>query len=257
MIHKVSRLFSGAKLRGDKGSAELSRNIPRHVAIIMDGNGRWAKKRGLPRVAGHREGMKAIRRVTRAADELGVEVLTLYAFSTENWKRPSDEVSYIMKLPVDFLETELPELVQRNVRVMTIGSEDGLPSHTVEAVRKFKNETRHNTGMILNFALNYGSRSEIVQAVQLLMDQVEKGTLKRDEITEETFSQALFTCALPDPDLLIRTSGEIRLSNFMLWQLAYAEMWFTDVMWPDFNEALFKEAIAAYQQRSRRYGSVE
>ena len=223
----------------------------------MDGNGRWAKKRGLPRVAGHREGMKAIRRVTRAADELGVEVLTLYAFSTENWKRPSDEVSYIMKLPVDFLETELPELVQRNVRVMTIGSEEGLPSHTVEAVHKFKNETRHNTGMILNFALNYGSRSEIVQAVQSLMDQVEKGTLKRDDITEETFSQALFTCALPDPDLLIRTSGEIRLSNFMLWQLAYAEMWFTDVMWPDFNEALFKEAIAAYQQRSRRYGSVE
>lgn len=257
MIHKVSRLFSGVKPRGDKGSVELSRNIPRHVAIIMDGNGRWAKKRGLPRVAGHREGMKAIRRVTRAADELGVEVLTLYAFSTENWKRPSDEVSYIMKLPVDFLETELPELVQRNVRVMTIGSEEGLPSHTVEAVHKFKNETRHNTGMILNFALNYGSRSEIVQAVQSLMDQVEKGTLKRDDITEETFNQALFTCALPDPDLLIRTSGEIRLSNFMLWQLAYAEMWFTDVMWPDFNEALFKEAIAAYQQRSRRYGSVE
>lgn len=257
MIDHLKRLF-GTHIRAkNKRSPNLQAStIPRHVAIIMDGNGRWAEKRGLPRVAGHREGMKTVRKITRAADELGIEVLTLYAFSTENWKRPSDEVSYIMKLPVDFLATELPELVERNVRVMTMGSEAGLPEHTVRAVHKFKKATARNTGMILNFALNYGSRSEIVQTVKRLLQRVEAGELTRDDITEEIIGRELLSSALPDPDLLIRTSGEIRLSNFMLWQLAYAEMWFTDVLWPDFNQELFLEAIMAYQKRSRRYGSV-
>lgn len=256
MIDKLSRLISSAKTKEKMGQEPELHNIPRHVAIIMDGNGRWAKKRGLPRVAGHREGMKAIRKVTRAADELGVEVLTLYAFSTENWTRPSDEVSYLMNLPVDFVATELPELVERNVRVRTMGNEEGVPKHTLQAVHKFKKETAHNTGMILNFAWNYGSRAEIIQTVQTLISRVEQGNLQCDDITEEMFGRQLLSGSLPDPDLLIRTSGEIRLSNFMLWQLAYTEMWFTDVLWPDFNETLFKEAIVDYQHRSRRYGSV-
>ena len=254
MLHKLKDLFQpSAKSRANEIQ---SNSIPRHVAIIMDGNGRWASRRGLPRVAGHREGMKTVRKITRAADDIGIEVLTLYAFSTENWKRPSEEVSYIMKLPVEFLATELPELVERNVRVTTMGSEEGLPEHTIRAVNKFKQETANNTGMILNFALNYGSRSEIVQTVRTLCERVENGEMKWNDITEEVVGNELLSSGLPDPDLLIRTSGEIRLSNFMLWQLAYAEMWFTDVLWPDFNEALFKEAIMTYQKRSRRYGSV-
>lgn len=257
MLHKLKHLFQTSGKTREGHSLDLQPNaIPRHVAIIMDGNGRWASRRGLPRVAGHHEGMKTVRKITRAANEIGVEVLTLYAFSTENWKRPSDEVSYIMKLPVDFSATELPELVERNVRVITMGSEEGLPEHTLRAVHKLKQETAHNTGMILNFALNYGSRSEIVQTVQSLFRRVEAGELSRDEITEDMIGRELLSGNLPDPDLLIRTSGEIRLSNFMLWQLAYAEMWFTDVLWPDFNEDLFSEAVIAYQKRSRRYGAV-
>lgn len=252
MIEKFNHLFSREK----KKHHPQGHNIPRHVAIIMDGNGRWAKQRGLPRVAGHREGMKTVRRITRTADEIGVEVLTLYAFSTENWKRPSEEVSYLMKLPAEFLTKELPELVERNVQVRTMGSEEGLPEHTLSAIHKFKRATAHNTGMILNFALNYGSRSEIVHTVQRLVHKVMEGSLNLHDISEEVISQELLSASLPDPDLLIRTSGEIRLSNFMLWQLAYAEMWFTDVLWPDFSEEMFKEAITAYQHRSRRYGSV-
>ncbi|WP_054949875.1 isoprenyl transferase [Numidum massiliense] len=256
MIHKLKQLFSSPNKKSRQKIALNPELIPRHVAIIMDGNGRWAKKRGLPRVAGHREGMKTVRRITRVADELGIEVLTLYAFSTENWKRPAEEVSYLMKLPVDFLATELPELIERNVQVRSMGSEEGLPEHTIRAVHKFKSETAHNTGMILNFALNYGSRSELVQAVKKIAARVETGELKGEHITEQLVGEQLLSHALPDPDLLIRTSGEIRLSNFMLWQMAYAELWFTDILWPDFNEQSFRQAILAYQQRSRRYGSI-
>ncbi|GEL06689.1 isoprenyl transferase [Salisediminibacterium halotolerans] len=231
-------------------------NIPKHIAVIMDGNGRWAKKRGLPRVAGHREGMNAIRRMVRLADRTGVEVLTLYAFSTENWKRPKTEVEFLMRLPERFLNAELPELIEKNVRVRVTGEIETLPEYTQRAVKKAAEETSGNTGMILNFALNYGSRSEIIESVKTIYKKVESGEVAFTEIDEGLLSKHLMTAELRDPDLLIRTSGEIRLSNFMLWQLAYAEFWFTDVLWPDFDEKDFNEAVRVYQQRQRRYGGV-
>src|SRR3954447_11040061 len=230
--------------------------IPTHIAIIMDGNGRWAKKRALPRVAGHHEGMKVVRKITRLASQMGVKTLTLYAFSTENWKRPKTEVDYLMKLPEEFLGNFLPELIEENVKVEMIGYRDALPTHTFRAVHKAMEETKENTGLILNFALNYGSRAEILEAVKGVVDDCNRGILDQSEINEDVFSKYLMTSGLPDPDLLIRTSGEIRLSNFMLWQLAYTEFWFTDVLWPDFAEIDLIEAIEAYQNRQRRFGGV-
>lgn len=234
----------------------LKGEIPKHIAIIMDGNGRWAKKRALPRMAGHHEGMKVVRKITKQANKLGVKVLTLYAFSTENWKRPKIEVDYLMKLPEEFLTTYLPELIEENVQVRIMGDKKRLPSHTLNAVEKAMEQTKANDGLILNFALNYGSRTEIISAVQQIAQDVEAGNLEKDSIDETVFSNYLMTQTLTDPDLLIRTSGEIRLSNFMLWQLAYTEFWFTDVLWPDFNEQCFLEAIYTYQQRGRRYGGI-
>ncbi|MBS4172549.1 isoprenyl transferase [Bacillus sp. FJAT-49736] len=231
--------------------------IPKHIAIIMDGNGRWAKKRALPRIAGHHEGMKRVRRITRFASKLGIEVLTLYAFSTENWKRPKNEVEYLMKLPGEFLGTFLPELMEENVRVKMMGYKDKLPDHTQNAVEKAIRDTEHNNGLILNFALNYGSRDEIVRAVKNIIHDVKNGKINEKAITEDNFSEYLMTQDLRDPDLLIRTSGEIRLSNFMLWQLAYTEFFFSDVLWPDFSEEHLIEAIEVYQQRSRRYGGLK
>lgn len=230
-------------------------NLPNHVAIIMDGNGRWAKQRGLPRVAGHRAGMKTVREITTAANDLGIGVLTLYAFSTENWKRPKEEVEYLMRLPQDYLATELEELHEKNVRIGMLGSEAGLPEHTLEALRTAREKTKNNTGMCLNFALNYGSRAEIVYATKEIAQRVAEGKLRVDDIDEVTLSTALQTNGLSDPDLLIRTK-EIRLSNFMLWQLAYTELWFADVYWPDFSRAHFEQALLDYQNRIRRYGSV-
>ncbi|WLR52370.1 isoprenyl transferase [Bacillus tianshenii] len=231
-------------------------HVPKHIAIIMDGNGRWAKKRGLPRVAGHNEGMNVIRRMVRLATTLGIEALSLYAFSTENWKRPPKEVEFLMKLPQKFLTSFLPELIELNVQVRTIGDRTGLPEYTLTAVDNAIEQTKDNDGLILNFALNYGSRTEILSASKQLARQVKEGVITEEEINEELFEQYLMTRELPDPDLLIRTSGEIRLSNFMLWQLAYAEFWFTKVLWPDFKEEHFVEAICAYQQRGRRFGGV-
>ncbi|RFU71319.1 isoprenyl transferase [Peribacillus saganii] len=230
-------------------------NAPAHIAIIMDGNGRWAKKRALPRVAGHHEGMKVVRKITRLSNKLGVRTLTLYAFSTENWKRPKSEVDYLMKLPEEFLGTFLPELIEENVRVQMIGDETALPLHTLKAIEKAKLDTRNNDGLILNFALNYGSRAEIINAVNQVLSDAKSGIID-GKVTEDAFTNYLMTEGLRDPDLLIRTSGEIRLSNFMLWQLAYTEFWFTDVLWPDFKEEHFLEAIEVYQSRSRRYGGV-
>lgn len=230
--------------------------VPRHVAIIMDGNGRWAKKRALPRIAGHHEGMKVVRRTTKLANELGIKTLTLYAFSTENWKRPKNEVEYIMRLPDEFLGTFLPELVKENVQVKMIGYKNQLPVHTLRAIEKAIEETKNNDGLILNFALNYGSRSEILDAVKQVLNDCNTGILKETELDEETFSSYLMTANYTDPDLLIRTSGEIRLSNFMLWQLAYSEFWFTDVLWPDFSEEHLLEAVEAFQNRQRRYGGL-
>ncbi|GER65655.1 isoprenyl transferase [Weizmannia acidilactici] len=244
----------GYSTRGEKVKAD---EVPRHVAIIMDGNGRWAKKRHLPRVAGHHEGMKTIRKITRVANELGIKVLTLYAFSTENWKRPKAEVDYLMKLPEEFLSTYLPELKEQNVKVQMMGHKEQIPLHTQRAINKAIRETEGNNGLILNFALNYGSRDEIMRAVKNILNDVKNGIMDENELTEEVFHRYLMTNGLQDPDLLIRTSGEIRLSNFMLWQLAYTEFVFTDVLWPDFNEEHFLDAIEEYQKRSRRFGGLK
>ncbi|GAE36060.1 isoprenyl transferase [Halalkalibacter akibai] len=255
MLGKLSKWKSNLTAQELKEEIDLV-EIPKHIAIIMDGNGRWAKNRGLPRIAGHREGMKVVRKVVQKANDLGVEVLTLYAFSTENWKRPKTEVDYLMKLPERFLNKELPSLIEENVKVRLMGSIEELPEHTKRAVIKAVKDTENNTGLILNFALNYGSRFELMNAVKEISRQVELGKLKTDDINESILEQHLMTAELRDPDLLIRTSGEIRLSNFMLWQVAYSEFWFTDVLWPDFNESHLEEAIAVYQKRARRYGGV-
>ena len=230
--------------------------VPEHVAIIMDGNGRWAKKRALPRIAGHHEGMKVVRKITKLANNLGIKTLTLYAFSTENWKRPKNEVDYLMKLPEEFLGTFLPELIEENVQVAMMGYKDQLPVHTLHAIEKAIEDTKDNDGLVLNFALNYGSRSEIIDATKKVLNDYKSGILKESELNEEIFSSYLMTSNLNDPDLLIRTSGEIRLSNFMLWQLAYTEFWFTEVLWPDFKEKHLIEAIEAYQNRQRRFGGI-
>ncbi|MBT2570193.1 isoprenyl transferase [Planococcus sp. ISL-110] len=242
---------------GDRSVLISNEAVPAHIAIIMDGNGRWAKKRSLPRVAGHHEGMKTVRKVTKLANELGVSVLTLYAFSTENWKRPKIEVDFLMRLPEEFLTTFLPELIEENVRVEMMGYHQNLPLHTLRAIKKAKEATKDNTGLVLNFALNYGSRAEIVDAVKGIAAQVADGTLNICDINENLISGGLMTKDLPEPDLLIRTSGEVRLSNFMLWQLAYTEFWFTETLWPDFNEDSLLEAIEIYQKRNRRYGGLK
>ncbi len=231
-------------------------NIPQHVAIIMDGNGRWAKARGLPRIAGHHNGMKAVKRITKAADRIGVKVLTLYAFSTENWKRPKSEVEFLMKLPQEFLSLELGELIENNIQVRMMGNRDLLPDHTLEAVEEAVRRTEHNTGLILNFALNYGSRVEMVEAARELARKAIAGEVDPEAIEEADFERLLLSSGLPDPDLLIRTSGELRLSNFMLWQLAYSEFWFTDVYWPEFGEEHLFDAVREYQRRARRYGGL-
>lgn len=254
MLNKLTK-------RKKTNSAEESEDllldkIPSHIAIIMDGNGRWAKRRGLPRVAGHREGMNVIKNIVKACNSIGVNTLTLYAFSTENWKRPKSEVDFLMRLPERFLSVELPKLIEENVRVRITGEIEKLPDFTKKAVNKAVNSTRHNDGLVLNFALNYGSRAELIDAFREMYEDVEKGLLTKNDINESTVSNYLMTRGLEEPDLLIRTSGEMRLSNFMLWQLAYAEFWFTDVLWPDFTQENFYEAIKAYQRRQRRYGGV-
>jgi len=231
-------------------------NIPNHVAVIMDGNGRWAQKRGLPRVAGHHSGMKNVKKITMAANAVGIHVLTMYAFSTENWKRPKEEVDYLMKLPMEFFPKEIDELIANNVQIRMTGWQEGLPDYTLKAIQDAIDQTKHNTGLILNFALNYGSRREMLSGVKRLAEDVANGSLPLDSIDEALFSNYLLTHPLPDPDLLIRTSGELRISNFMLWQLAYSELWFTDLCWPEFTETHFYEAIQEYQRRARRYGGL-
>lgn len=248
--------FKSKQLDTDDHRIIEQENIPGHVAIIMDGNGRWAKKRGLPRIAGHKEGMDVVKKIVKTASSCHVQILTLYAFSTENWKRPSTEVDFLMKLPKEFLHVYLPELMENNVRINTIGNFDGLPEHTKQAIQYAKDKTRNNDGLLLNFALNYGSRFEIMKAIKDIMTDINGAKLSIDALDEQTFSDYLYTTGLTDPDLLIRTSGEQRLSNFLLWQVAYAEFWFTDVLWPDFDEAIFRKAILDYQQRKRRYGGI-
>lgn len=233
--------------------------VPKHVAIIMDGNGRWAKERGLKRTEGHREGMEAIRRVAHHAANRGVKVLTLYAFSTENWKRPPQEVHYLMKLPVEFFDRFVPELIENNIRVHMMGIEEKVPSSTLKSIHKAMDETKHCTGMVLNFAFNYGGRLEITEAIKTIAQDVLEGQVVVRDIDEELIAQQLFSNDLApysDIDLMIRTSGEQRLSNFMLWQNAYSEFYFVEKNWPDFNGELFDQALSSYQQRHRRYGGL-
>ena len=230
--------------------------LPRHIAIIMDGNGRWARQRGLPRVAGHRASVTAIRDVVRAAGELGIEVLTLYAFSTENWKRPRAEVDALMELLVEHVRSDLDELHQNGVRVRVIGRIEELPEAARRAVEHAVARTARNRRLTLVLALNYGGRRELTDAMIQLARRVQSGALRPEDIDERTVASALYTGDLPDPDLLIRTSGELRISNFLLWQLAYTEFWVTDVCWPDFRRTHLAEAIEAYQRRERRFGGL-
>ncbi|MFC3927885.1 isoprenyl transferase [Streptococcus caprae] len=234
--------------------------IPNHVGIIMDGNGRWAKKRLQPRVMGHKAGMDALQEVTLAANELGVKVLTVYAFSTENWSRPESEVKFIMNLPVEFFDKYVPELHKNNVRVQVIGERDRLPQETLDALNRAIQTTKHNSGLVLNFALNYGGRAEITKAVQVIARDVLDARFNPNDISEDLIQSYLMTAYLPylyqDPDLIIRTSGELRLSNFLPWQSAYSELYFTETLWPDFKRSEFLKAIEEYNKRHRRFGGV-
>jgi undecaprenyl diphosphate synthase len=229
---------------------------PAHVAIIMDGNGRWATARGLPRVAGHREGVKAARAVVRAADAIGLRYLTLYAFSTENWSRPEDEVTMLMRLLEESIIRELPELMDNNVRLRVIGRTTGVPLPVRRGLDHVVAETERNTGLNLLMAFNYGGRDELLDAFRALARRVQAGELAPDTISEADVSGALYTDGVPDPDLLIRTSGEMRVSNFLLWQIAYTELWITPTLWPDFGPSDLYRAVADFQRRSRRFGGV-
>jgi undecaprenyl diphosphate synthase len=231
-------------------------NLPRHIAIIMDGNGRWAKKRGLLRIAGHRAGVKTVKRIVEAAGELKLSILTLFTFSTENWQRPREEVSAIMNLLYKTTKRELSELEKNNVKLITTGKIEELSLRRKEILEKAMQRTKDNTGLVLNLALNYSGRSEILDAVKKISLDISSGIIKPEEVDEKLFSFYLYTKELPDPDLLIRTSGEMRLSNFMLWQTSYTELYVTEVLWPDFSVNDFYQAIWAYQNRQRRFGKI-
>ena len=237
-------------------SPQAQATIPTHVAIIMDGNGRWAKHRRLPRVEGHRHGVESVRAVVRAAGETGVKYLTLYAFSVENWNRPKDEVDTLMKYLARFLKTEIGELNRNNVRLDAVGQIYRLPEFVQEQLQKTKAALAKNNGLTLILALSYGGRTEIVEAARSMAQKVKDGRLEPAEINEHLFSQHLYTCHYPDPDLLIRTSGEMRISNFLLWQISYAELVVTPTLWPDFRKPEFFEALEEYTRRHRRFGLV-
>lgn len=230
--------------------------LPRHVAVIMDGNGRWAKSRFLPRLEGHRAGVESVRSVVETAARIGLEALTVYAFSTENWKRPADEVSGLMGLLKLYIRRELKTLQTNNIRFGVVGGLDGLPRDVQDELRRGIAETAHLTGLQFSLALNYSGRSEITDVVRRIAESVKAGTLEPSAIDESTIERHLFTAHLPEPDLLIRTSGEMRVSNFLLWQIAYAEIWVTDVLWPDFRRRHLLQAIADFQKRERRYGGI-
>jgi len=228
--------------------------LPRHVAIIMDGNGRWAQRRSLGRIEGHQRGKDAVEAVVETCREIGIAYLTLYAFSTENWQRPPAEVRALMALLQRYLRSELPQMMERNVRLRAVGDLDRLPPRVRESLGDVIFATRNNTGLTVTLALSYGAREEIVQAVRTLAVAVQRGELDPQDITEQHFTQALWTAGIPDPDFLIRTSGEFRLSNFLLWQSAYTELYVTNTLWPDFTRDEFLRALANYQSRERRFG---
>lgn len=246
--------------KAGEGSELLDREkLPRHVAIIMDGNGRWAQRRGMPRTFGHKAGVEALREIIRHSDELGIEVLTIYAFSAENWRRSAEEVGALMGLLLEYFTRELDELNRKNVQIRILGDIDGMPrglERQQAALHAAIERTRGNTGLRLCIALNYGGQQEIVRAARLLAQQVAAGELAPEEIDRERFAAELYTSGLPEVDLLIRTSGEMRLSNFLLYQLAYAEFYQTDTLWPDFDRDAYDEALLAYTRRNRRFGGV-
>ena len=230
--------------------------VPQHIAIIMDGNGRWAEGQSLPRTQGHIQGAKRVEEIIDVSQELGIKVITLFTFSTENWDRPESEVALIMNILTAVLERKLQKLKNDNIRLQTIGRAERTPEPLLKTLIDVIEETKNNTGLIVNLAFNYGARIEIVDAVQSIARSVHEGQLDVEDISETTISDALYTKGLPDPDLLIRTSGEQRISNFLLWQLSYAELYFTEKLWPDFSADEFKNAIISYQTRERRYGKL-
>lgn len=230
-------------------------NIPEHIAIIMDGNGRWAKKRGLPRSMGHKEGSRTLKKIVEECYKLGVRYLTVYAFSTENWSRPKEEVDELMKLLLEYLRNAEKELAGKKVRIRVIGEKKHLPEEIIKEIKRVEKNTESIEGLDFIIALNYGGRQEIVEAVSRLVEDVKAGLVS--EIDEKTISERLYTKGIPDPDLLIRTSGEMRISNFLIWQSSYSEFYFCDVLWPDFSVANLKDAIISYQGRQRRFGGVK
>lgn len=252
------RLFGTNKKDNKPISYELDmNNIPRHIAIIMDGNGRWAKEKKLPRTAGHKAGIESIRGIVKECSKLGIKYLTLYAFSTENWKRPVEEVTALMKLLVEYLKGEFAELNANNVVINFIGDISKLPLICQKELKNAYEKTKNNTGLVLNLALNYGGRDDIVNAFKKMYKDLKFGRLKEEDICETTISSYLYTAGMPDPDIIIRPSGEQRLSNFLLWQCAYSEFWTSDIKWPDFKKEHLRQAIVDYQKRDRRYGGVK
>jgi undecaprenyl diphosphate synthase len=237
-------------------STEAKANLPAHVAIIMDGNGRWARQRHLPRIEGHREGAESVRTIVRAAGEAGIKYLTLYAFSVENWSRPKDEVDTLMKYLARYLKSEVSDLMRNNVRLEVIGQIYRLPEFVQEQLAKTRAALSRNNGLTAVLALSYGGRQEIVEAVRDIATKVQRGKLEAAEINEQVISQHLYTKNIPDPDLLLRTSGEMRVSNFLLWQISYAELVVTPTLWPDFRKPQFFEALEEYARRHRRFGAV-
>lgn len=231
-------------------------NIPRHIAIIMDGNGRWAKAQGKVRTYGHKAGAETLKTIVRAANDLGVKIITAYAFSTENWKRPVTEVRFIMNLLIEYLTKELDEFKEYDVRMRFLGSREGLPQAVLDKMDEAVEETRDNKGIRLSIAINYGGQDEILHAMREIAALVQEGKLTPDQITKGVIEDHLYTKGLPAPDLLIRTGGDLRVSNFLLWQIAYSEIWTTPTYWPDFTEDLFREAILSYQKRDRRFGGL-
>ncbi len=253
----TNHIFDRMKQREEELLSHINREeLPQHIAIIMDGNGRWAERRGLRRVDGHRAGIKAVREVVEAAARLGVKILTLYAFSVENWKRPPDEVSTLMSLLRKYIKKETPTLLNNNIKLSVLGRMEGLPQVVQSDLRRALEATHHCTGLLFNIALNYGGRTELIDAFRKIWQQLENTKGTAPPIDEELIANNLYTAGQPDPDLLIRTSGEMRLSNFLLWQIAYSELWVTETLWPDFRCKELYEAIISYQKRERRFGGV-
>ena len=250
-------MFSLFKKKSKKKNITVIGNVPQHIAIIMDGNGRWAKQKNLPRTMGHKAGVETIREIVKECNRIGVKYLTLYAFSTENWKRPQEEISTLMKLLIEYLNKEVDDLHKNNVVVNHIGDISKLPQACQSDLVHAYNKTKNNTGVTMNLALNYGGRDEILSAVKKLIREYDNGKLGIADINEQNFSNHLYTAGMPDPDLIIRPSGEKRVSNFLLWQCAYSEFWYSNIYWPDFTVEDLHKAIDEFQKRDRRFGGVK